>query len=50
MADPRGISVALFLGLIATVASYRLLTMGLATTPMARTAIFMLADPLWLSF
>lgn len=43
---PRGISVALFLGLIATAASYLLLTMGLATTPMARTATFMLAEPL----
>ena len=43
---PRGVSVALFLGLIATAASYLLLTMGLATTPMARTATFMLAEPL----
>lgn len=43
---PRGISVALFLGLVATAAAYLLLTMGLATTPMARTATFMLAEPL----
>jgi DME family drug/metabolite transporter len=43
---PRGVSVALFLGLVATAAAYLLLTMGLASTPMARTATFMLAEPL----
>ncbi|MDJ0784406.1 MAG: DMT family transporter [Desulfosarcinaceae bacterium] len=43
---PRGISVALFLGLFATAAAYLLLTIGLSTTPMARTATLMLAEPL----
>jgi drug/metabolite transporter, DME family len=44
--SPRGIAVALFLGLLATAAAYLLLTIGLSTTPMARTATLMLAEPL----
>ena len=43
---PHGISVALFLGLVATAAAYLCLTMGLATTPLALTATFMLGEPL----
>jgi drug/metabolite transporter, DME family len=42
----QGISVALFLGLIATAAAYLLLTLGLSTTPVARTATLTLAEPL----
>jgi DME family drug/metabolite transporter len=44
--SPRGISVALWLGVVATGFSYLLLTIGLATTPVSNAALLTLAEPM----
>lgn len=42
----RGLTVVLYLGLVATAASYLLLAKGLSVVPVSRTALLMLVEPL----
>jgi len=44
--SPRGIGVALWLGVVATGFSYLLLTIGLATTPVSNAALLTLVEPM----
>jgi DME family drug/metabolite transporter len=46
LVDPRGLGVALHLGLIATAAAYTLFGHGLATVPVATAVTLSLAEPL----